>query len=168
MTPRRCSTTPTTPTGPRSSWAASQPGEAEASQWIIRDAGGLVPDFPIWSLYANPALLAGATDLEPDVPARLRLMIDFMATRTAFFDEFFLDAADAGVRQVVILASGLDARAWRLPWPDGTVVYELDQPKVLEFKCRNATQPRRPTDGTTGERANRPASGLADYARHWI
>ena len=61
-------------------------------------------------------------------------MIDFMATRTAFFDEFFLGAADAGVRQVVILAAGLDARAWRLPWPDGTVVYELDQPKVLDFK----------------------------------
>jgi methyltransferase (TIGR00027 family) len=57
-----------------------------------------------------------------------------MATRTAFFDEFFLGAAGAGVRQVVILAAGLDARGWRLPWPDGTVVYELDQPKVLEFK----------------------------------
>jgi methyltransferase (TIGR00027 family) len=61
-------------------------------------------------------------------------MIDFMATRTAFFDEFFLGAADSGVRQVVILAAGLDARTWRLPWPDGTVVYELDQPKVLDFK----------------------------------
>ncbi|MGO9097990.1 MAG: SAM-dependent methyltransferase, partial [Mycobacterium sp.] len=33
------------------------------------------------------------------------------------------------------LAAGLDARTWRLPWPDGTVVYELDQPKVLEFKA---------------------------------
>jgi methyltransferase (TIGR00027 family) len=88
----------------------------------------------VWSLYADPALLAEASELEPDVRARLRLMVDFMATRTAFFDEFFLGAADAGVRQVVILASGLDARAWRLPWPDGTVVYELDQPKVLEFK----------------------------------
>jgi methyltransferase (TIGR00027 family) len=88
----------------------------------------------VWSLYADPALLSEASELEPDVRARLRLMVDFMATRTAFFDEFFLGAADAGVRQVVILASGLDARAWRLPWPDGTVVYELDQPKVLEFK----------------------------------
>ena len=88
----------------------------------------------VWSLYSNPALLAETSDLEPDVRARLRLMVDFMATRTAFFDEFFLGAADAGVRQVVILASGLDARAWRLPWPAGTVVYELDQPKVLEFK----------------------------------
>ncbi|MGV7569168.1 class I SAM-dependent methyltransferase, partial [Mycobacterium kansasii] len=44
------------------------------------------------------------------------------------------DAVGAGVRQVVILASGLDARAYRLPWPDGTVVYEIDQPQVIEFK----------------------------------
>jgi methyltransferase (TIGR00027 family) len=88
----------------------------------------------MWSLYADPKLLAKAVELEPEVRTRIQLMIDFMATRTAFFDEFFLSAADAGVRQVVILAAGLDARTWRLPWPDGTVVYELDQPKVLEFK----------------------------------
>jgi methyltransferase (TIGR00027 family) len=88
----------------------------------------------MWSIYADPKLLAKAVELEPEVRARIQLMIDFMATRTAFFDEFFLGAADAGVRQVVILAAGLDARTWRLPWPDGTVVYELDQPKVLEFK----------------------------------
>ncbi len=88
----------------------------------------------IWSIYANPKLLAKAVELGSDVWARIQLMVDFMATRTAFFDEFFLGAADSGVRQVVILAAGLDARAWRLPWPDGTVVYELDQPKVLEFK----------------------------------
>ena len=64
----------------------------------------------------------------------MQVMIDFMAVRTAFFDEYFLNAAASGVRQVVILAAGLDARAWRLPWPDGTTVYELDQAKVLEFK----------------------------------
>ena len=34
----------------------------------------------------------------------------------------------------MILAAGLDARAWRLPWIAGSVVYEIDQPKVLEFK----------------------------------
>jgi methyltransferase (TIGR00027 family) len=61
-------------------------------------------------------------------------MIDFMAVRTAFFDEYFLNGVGSGVGQVVILAAGLDARAWRLPWPDGTAVYELDQAKVLEFK----------------------------------
>jgi methyltransferase (TIGR00027 family) len=57
-----------------------------------------------------------------------------MACRTRFYDQFFLDAARGGIGQVVILASGLDARAYRLPWPAGTVVYEVDMPEVIEFK----------------------------------
>lgn len=57
-----------------------------------------------------------------------------MACRTRFYDKFFLDAAQSGIDQVVILASGLDARAYRLPWPAGTVVYEVDMPEVIEFK----------------------------------
>jgi methyltransferase (TIGR00027 family) len=61
-------------------------------------------------------------------------MTTMMAVRTKFFDDFFLEAAVAGVRQAVILASGLDSRAYRLPWPDGTTVYELDQPQVIEAK----------------------------------
>ncbi|MDT5209906.1 MAG: hypothetical protein QOF67_2321 [Mycobacterium sp.] len=59
-----------------------------------------------------------------------------MAVRTRWFDALFTDAAAAGVRQAVILAAGLDARAYRLPWPDGTVVYEVDQPEVIDFKTR--------------------------------
>ncbi len=62
-----------------------------------------------------------------------RAAIDGAKVRTRFYDEFFLDA---GIAQVVILASGLDSRAYRLPWPAGTVVYELDQPEVVEFKTR--------------------------------
>jgi len=65
-----------------------------------------------------------------------RAMNEQMAVRTRFFDDFFLDAARAGVRQAVILASGLDTRAYHLPWPAGTVVYEIDQPEVVEFKTR--------------------------------
>jgi methyltransferase (TIGR00027 family) len=61
-------------------------------------------------------------------------MTDAMAVRTKFFDDFFVDAAGAGVRQAVILAAGLDSRAYRLPWPDGTVVYEVDQPQVVHAK----------------------------------
>ena len=34
----------------------------------------------------------------------------------------------------MILASGLDARAYRLPWPAGTTVFEIDQARVIEFK----------------------------------
>ena len=61
-------------------------------------------------------------------------VIDVMAVRTKFFDDFFLDATTAGIRQAVILASGLDSRAYRLPWPPGTVVYEIDQQAVIDFK----------------------------------
>src|ERR1700739_418895 len=61
-------------------------------------------------------------------------MIDVLAVRTKFFDDFFLDATAAGIRQAVILASGLDSRAYRLPWPPGTVVFEIDQQTVIDFK----------------------------------
>lgn len=74
---------------------------------------------------------------DPERPfASMTLMTESMAVRTKFFDEFFLDAVKAGIRQTVILASGLDSRAYRLPWPPATVVYEIDQPQVIEFKSR--------------------------------
>ncbi|KUI45076.1 SAM-dependent methyltransferase [Mycobacterium sp. IS-1590] len=63
-------------------------------------------------------------------------MTDNMAVRTRFFDEFFQAAAESGVRQAVILASGLDARAYRLVWPAGTTVFEIDQPDVIAFKSQ--------------------------------
>ena len=72
--------------------------------------------------------------IESSSPVRLQAMTDGMAVRTRYFDDYFIDAADAGVRQAVILASGLDSRAYRLPWPAGTVVYEIDQPRVIDFK----------------------------------
>jgi methyltransferase (TIGR00027 family) len=64
----------------------------------------------------------------------LRLETDSIAVRTRFFDDFFLNGTRDGIRQSVILAAGLDARAYRLAWPPGSVVYEVDQPKVVEFK----------------------------------
>ncbi len=64
----------------------------------------------------------------------MQRMNDGMAVRTRYFDEFFEDAAKAGIRQAVILASGLDSRAYRLSWPADTTVYEIDQPQVIEFK----------------------------------
>ncbi|BBZ26346.1 putative S-adenosyl-L-methionine-dependent methyltransferase [Mycolicibacterium madagascariense] len=60
--------------------------------------------------------------------------VSFQGARTKFFDAYFTEAIEAGVRQVVLIAAGLDSRAYRLPWLDGTVIYEIDQPKVLEFK----------------------------------
>jgi methyltransferase (TIGR00027 family) len=64
----------------------------------------------------------------------MALETDSIAVRTRYFDDFFLNAARDGIRQSVILAAGLDARAYRLAWPPGSVVYEVDQPKVVEFK----------------------------------
>jgi methyltransferase (TIGR00027 family) len=61
-------------------------------------------------------------------------MVDTFAARARYFDEYFADATAAGLRQVVIVASGLDARPYRLSWPAGTTVYEIDQPEVIEFK----------------------------------
>ncbi|CAM5741476.1 class I SAM-dependent methyltransferase [Mycolicibacterium aubagnense] len=74
--------------------------------------------------------------IAPDAALRARANIDEMAVRTRFFDDYFVTAAAGGIRQAVILASGLDSRAYRLPWPDGTVVYEIDQPDVIEFKTQ--------------------------------
>lgn len=65
--------------------------------------------------------------------------------QTRFFDEFFVAATCHGIRQAVIVAAGLDSRAYRLDWPSGTTVFEVDQPKVLEFKSRVlAEQPAEP------------------------
>ena len=108
-----------------------------------RDPRGLIDD-----PFAEPLVRAVGVDLftkmmdgeldldavENASPLRIRAMIDGMAVRTRYFDDYFLDATGSGVRQAVILASGLDSRAYRLRWPAGTVVYELDQPRVIKFK----------------------------------
>lgn len=82
--------------------------------------------------------------LEPSVAdeanSAAESMTAMMAVRTRFFDDFFVQSADAGVRQFVILAAGLDSRAYRLGWPQGSTVYEIDQPNVIEFKTRTLAE----------------------------
>jgi methyltransferase (TIGR00027 family) len=76
-----------------------------------------------------------SADIDDDESSwKLEQMPDAMAVRTRFFDSFFLEATRAGIRQAVILASGLDARAYRLDWPAGMTVFEVDQPQVITFK----------------------------------
>src|SRR5262245_24426878 len=67
------------------------------------------------------------TDLGDDPQLNIIRFAHGMAARTKFFDDFFAQSAASGVRQAVILASGLDARAYRLDWPVGTAVFEIDQ-----------------------------------------
>jgi methyltransferase (TIGR00027 family) len=118
--------------------AAARAAETESEDPLISDPyARLFLDAAgegLWNWFAAPDLPAEIVEAQPDLLPRMRGMVDYMAARTSFFDQFFLDATRAGVHQVVILAAGLDSRAWRLPWPDGITVYELDQPRVLEFK----------------------------------
>ncbi|WP_068177633.1 SAM-dependent methyltransferase [Mycobacterium sp. UM_CSW] len=72
-------------------------------------------------------LLADAVAATGQSPAEI-------AIRTRFFDEALLDAQRDGASQVVILAAGMDARAYRLQWRPGATVYEVDQPQVIATK----------------------------------
>jgi methyltransferase (TIGR00027 family) len=78
----------------------------------------------------------GELDFSDDPLFNRERMCEQIAVRTRFFDDFFTSAASAGIRQAVILASGLDTRAYRLAWPADAVVFEIDQPQVIEFKSR--------------------------------
>lgn len=119
--------------------AAARAGETARDDALIRDpfaevlvakAGG-----GVWDLMLDPEAGARVAELDPEVAAIFEHMGNYQAVRTHFFDEYFAAAVAAGIRQVVILASGLDSRAYRLQWPAGTAVYEIDQPKVLEYKA---------------------------------
>jgi methyltransferase (TIGR00027 family) len=67
-----------------------------------------------------------------------RLAVDYQAVRTHYFDSYFADAVAAGIRQVVILAAGLDSRAFRLEWPAGTSVYEVGAYKTTTLESAGA------------------------------
>ena len=76
----------------------------------------------------------GELEYDDDPLFNPQQMCEQIAVRTRFFDDFFIGATSAGIRQAVILASGLDTRAYRLPWSRDAVVFEIDQPQVIEFK----------------------------------
>lgn len=88
----------------------------------------------VWAMMIDGDWVARAVEIDPESAAIFAHMGNYQAVRTRFFDDYFTGAGAAGIRQVVILASGLDSRAYRLDWPAGTTVFEIDQPKVLEYK----------------------------------
>jgi methyltransferase (TIGR00027 family) len=119
--------------------AAARAVETEQPDALIRDpyakllvtnAGAGV----LWEAMLDPAVAAKIEALDAESAAQLQHMRGYQAVRTNFFDTFFKDAVADGIRQVVILASGLDSRAYRLDWPAGTTVYEIDQPQVMAYK----------------------------------
>ncbi|MDY6871425.1 MAG: class I SAM-dependent methyltransferase [Actinomycetota bacterium] len=118
--------------------AASRAAETERDQALIRDpyARLLVTGAGtgIWEFVLDAKFVEKVADADTEAAAIFEHMNSYQAVRTHFFDAFFTAAAEAGIRQIVILASGLDSRAYRLDWPSGTTVYEIDQPKVLGYK----------------------------------
>jgi methyltransferase (TIGR00027 family) len=119
--------------------AAARAAETDRAEALIRDpyAKILVADAGtgVWEFMLDDEFVAKVADADAEAAAIFEHMGNYQAVRTHFFDDFFTKAAAAGIRQIVILASGLDSRAYRLPWPAGTTVYEIDQPKVLEYKA---------------------------------
>jgi methyltransferase (TIGR00027 family) len=98
-------------------------------------------DDPLAAVLLEPPkvieVLQRSADLIDQVPALAAAhhqIADYHAMRSRFFDGYLAEAASAGIRQCVVLAAGLDTRAFRLPWPDGMTVFEIDQPTVLRYK----------------------------------
>lgn len=119
--------------------AAARARETDSPDPLIRDpyAGLLVAGAGtgMWESFLDDTMAQRIATADPTAAAVFANMLSYQAVRTHFFDAFFADAVATGIRQVVILASGLDSRAYRLDWPAGTVVYEIDQPKVLDYKA---------------------------------
>ncbi len=119
--------------------AAARAAETARPDPLIRDpyAKILVADAGTgaWQYILDDAFVSKISESDAEIAALFTHMGNYQAVRTHFFDAFFAEAVAAGIRQVVILASGLDSRAFRLPWPAGTTVFEIDQPKVLEYKA---------------------------------
>ena len=120
--------------------AAARARETESADPLIVDPFARVlvdgAGTGMWETFIDESVTERIKAADPEAAAIFENMLGYQAVRTHFFDAFFTDAANSGIRQVVILASGLDARAYRLKWPAGTVVFEIDQPKVLEYKSQ--------------------------------
>lgn len=130
--------------------AAARAAETDRPDRIITDPYAKVlvagAGTGAWGFIGDTDFRAKVAAQDPEVDALFEHMGNYQAVRTHFFDAYFAAAVDAGIRQVVILASGLDSRAFRLTWPAGTTVFEIDQPLVLEYKSATlAAQGATPT-----------------------
>ena len=103
--------------------------------WAERfvDAAGLQPAVPTRVDQRWPA---PGSDQDDDVQRYWDQLAAYQGVRSRYFDTALTRAAEQGVDQVVLLAAGLDTRAFRVDWPAGTAVFEVDQVGVLDFKDR--------------------------------
>lgn len=124
--------------------AAARAAETARDEPLIRDPYAKVlvdgAGTGVWEFMLDDAFIAKVADADAEVAQIFTHMGNYQAVRTHFFDDFYATAVASGIRQVVILASGLDSRAYRLDWPADTVVYEIDQPLVLQYKAERLAE----------------------------
>jgi methyltransferase (TIGR00027 family) len=124
--------------------AAARASETDRPDPLIRDPYARIlvegAGTGMWEHFLDASIADRLTEVDPEAVAMFTHMLNYQAVRTHFFDAFFTEAAAAGIRQIVILASGLDSRAYRLDWPAGTHVYEIDQPLVLDYKAKKLAE----------------------------
>ena len=100
--------------------AAARAGESERSDGLFVD--------PWAAALAGPVGMSWLAQRTPDAVLP-------MVLRTRYFDDWLVSVAGRdGIRQIVVMAAGLDTRAYRLHWPDGTRLFELDRAAVLSHK----------------------------------
>ena len=134
-------------------WVAAQRArESERTDRLFFD-----PLAPVLSGQEGMAALKLSEKYNP----RYEDTANYIALRTRFFDDVAQSEGTLGIRQIVLPAAGMDARAYRISWPDGTTLYELDHPELLAAKekilqaQRRAPECRRITIG-------------ADLTQDWI
>jgi methyltransferase (TIGR00027 family) len=120
------------------SWGITESVGATALGVAMARAAESNCDYPLFTdryaqLFVDAAIKRGWDSSA--IAKRLPMIKGYAAVRTKWFDEYFIAAGANGIDQAVILAAGLDARAWRLPWITDSAVFEIDQPQVLAFKA---------------------------------
>jgi methyltransferase (TIGR00027 family) len=114
--------------------AAARAAETERRDRVSSD--------PLAALLISPPEITKAVETTAELNSRVpalaaahRQAVDYEAARARYFDAYFAEVAEAGIRQVAMVAAGLDSRAFRLAWPDSTTVFELDRPEILAYKA---------------------------------
>ncbi len=60
--------------------------------------------------------------------------VPIIEVRTRWYDDALHSVLGSGIAQCVIVAAGMDTRAFRLAWPQGARVFEVDRPQVIAWK----------------------------------
>ena len=122
--------------------AAARASETDSPDPLIRDPYARIlvagAGTGMWEAFLDDSLADRMAAADPEAAAVLTNMLNYQAVRTHFFDTYFADAVAAGIRQIVILASGLDSRAYRLDWPAGTTSTRSISPRCSSTKARHS------------------------------